>query len=391
MARARGDKLTELRRAELEVLASAATNDAARRREALFRLSRLTPADADALRQLAQMDSGNQRYDSAAQFYQHAVELDPSDVVAWNQLGYTEALRRNLDGARTALEEYQRLAPKDPNASDSLGDVHFHLGAFREAEKYYLEAYRKDPKFAGGLDLYKAARARLMTGDVAGADENFRRYLDDRTAAQDSMAPFLRAQWVYLTGRKDAGREQMLKLASPAAGGLLSLVAAQLSAWSAQAGARQDAAQWAGKAAGAASTPAGRVLAAQCLVLAGQDVPRGVLTDEAEKRTSAIALLLARRFGEAVAPLQELAARGSPMAPDRTGVWLAWALVETGKPTEAAPLLATYGTPPAGFEDVFAGLGFPRLFQLRAAVLEQQGRRQEAAEMRGIHQKLGGR
>ena len=101
-------------------------------------------------RQLAALDSASRQYPSAAGFYRRATQLDPRDKASWNQLGYTEALRRDLSGARGALEEYLRLAPQDPNASDSLGDVNFYLGACREAERNYLEAYRKDRAFAGG-------------------------------------------------------------------------------------------------------------------------------------------------------------------------------------------------------------------------------------------------
>ena len=201
-ARARGDRIIESRRIELELLQSAASNDAALRRKALEALSRVTPADADVFRQLGREASAARHYDSAAGFYRRVTALDPLDQAAWNQLGYAEAARRNLDAARAALLEYRRLAPKGANPLDSLGDVHFHLGAFREAEKYYLQAYEKDKAFLGGADLYKAARARLMTGDTAGADDIFQRYAAARSAAQDPLGGYRQAQWLYLTGKK---------------------------------------------------------------------------------------------------------------------------------------------------------------------------------------------
>ena len=96
-ARARGDRISEARRIELELVQSMATNDADLRRKALEALSRLTPADAEVFRQLGREERAARRYDSAAGFYRRVTVLDPLDQDAWNQLGYTEAARRNLD------------------------------------------------------------------------------------------------------------------------------------------------------------------------------------------------------------------------------------------------------------------------------------------------------
>ena len=86
--------------------------------------------------------------------------------------------------------------------------------------------------------------------------------------------------------------------------------------------------------------------------------------------------------------LRELSAAADPLGSDRVDVLLAWALVETGRQAEAAPLLEVYGTPPAGVEDPLACLAFPRVFQLRAAVLEKQGRHAEAAEAMDLYRRL---
>ena len=347
-ARARGDRIREVRRVDLDLIQSAVTNDAALRRKSLLDLARVTPADPDVFRQLAREESAARRYDSAAGFYRRVTALEPRDQAAWNSLGYAEAARRNLDGARSALEEYRRLAPRDANPLDSFGGVHFHLGAFKETDKYYLEVFEKDGRFLGGATLYKAARARLMTGDVSGADGIFR-----GLQATDSVAACRRAQWLYLTGRKDEAVAEMKRITAPEA---RPLIEAQLGVWRLLSGSREEA---------PAASPYARRLA---------------LARE----------LADRRFVDAVPVLKELAAAADPVGSDRVAVLLAWAWIETGRIQDAIPLLATYGVPPAVVEDPLIYFAFPRIFELRAAVLERQGQPAEAARMRETYRKLGG-
>ncbi len=347
-ARARGAGIRELRRIDLDLLRAAVTGDAALRRESLLALSRATPADAEVFRQLAHEDKAARRYDSAAGFYRQAAALDPADQSAWNLLGYTEAARRNLGAARDALEQYRRLAPRDANPLDSLGDVHFHLGAFREAEKYYLEAHDRDRAFLGGATLYKAARARLMTGDIAGANGIFQ-----GIQAAGPLADCRKAQWLYLTGRKAEAVAEMRRVTAPE---LQPLAAAQLAVWGWLGGSRGQA---------PAGSPAARRLA--------------VARD-----------LLDRRFAEAIPSLKELSEAADPVGSDRAGGLLAWALIETGRIQDAAPLLEVYGVPPAGLEDPLVYLVFPREFELRAVVFDKLGRQGEASRMREIYRKLGG-
>jgi tetratricopeptide (TPR) repeat protein len=297
-----------------------------------------------------------------------------------------------LDGARAALLEYRRLAPKGANPLDSLGDVHFHLGAFRDAEKYYLEAHEKDKAFLGGAELYKAARARLMTGDKAGANDIFQRYAAERSAAQDPLGGYRQAQWLYLTGKRAEAVAALTKLASsPAAPDVLSLAASQLAIWSLLNGNRDEAAAWTGKAVGAAGSPGSRRLAALCLALTGSTPPQGALTAEVAKVAAALRALLAQRFADAVPLLEDRSAAADPVGSDRVGVLLAWALNETGRLQEAAPWLETFGVPPAGLEDPLVYFSFPRVFQLRATALAKQGRQADAAKMREVYRALGDR
>ena len=151
-ARAQGGRIAETRRAELELLAADAEGDGAAQQKSLLTLSRLRPADAGIPRRLAMAHTAAHRYDEAVVWYRKATSLDPSNGPTWNQFGYAEAYRKNLQGARSALLEYARLAPRDSNPLDSLGEVHYYLGDFRDAEQYFLQAYDKAPSFLAGLN-----------------------------------------------------------------------------------------------------------------------------------------------------------------------------------------------------------------------------------------------
>src|ERR1700729_1139073 len=104
---------------------------------------------------------------------------------------------RNLNGARQAIQEYEKLAPADANALDSLGEVSFFLGDFESAAKYFEQAAKENRG-----EFMKAAEARLMTGDLKAADTLAAKYLG---SAQSPRAAYQMAQWEFVTGRKAAG------------------------------------------------------------------------------------------------------------------------------------------------------------------------------------------
>ncbi len=391
-ARSRGKRISEMARVELDMVSAALENDGAARRRALAAMTKLTPSDANLFSQLAREETAAHQYAAAAEHYRRAVSLDPLNVSAWNELGYTEALRKNLEGARWALLEYGRLAPTGANPQDSLGDVHYYLGAFRDAEKFYLQAYEKDNSFLGGAELYKAARARLMTGDISGADAIFQRYAAARKAARDPLWDYRRSQWLYTTGRKGDAVALMRRFA--ASGGIppeaASLADSQLAAWSLAGGARAEALEWAGRAAAAAQSPSTRSLAALCRLVAEPFPTRGVLQGDLEKLALAYTLLQAKRFAEAVPVLSELTTAADPMSAEQVNFLLAWALVGSGRTAEASPLVETYGVPQPGIEPAFGCFTFPRIFLLKSIVLEKQGRPREADQMRGVYKSLAG-
>lgn len=390
-ARARGGRIAELRRAELAVMGAAAAPDREAKTQALAALARMMPADAELLARLAGEETAVHRYAAAAGLYRKAIALDPLNGSFWNQLGYAEARFGNLAAARAALAEYQRIAPQEANPLDSMGDVHFFLGAFADAAGYYLQAYGKDPSFLGSATLYKAARARLMTGDVAAADELFRRYEQARRQAGDRLSEYAAAQWLYLAGRRPEAVARMRTLAASAASPeLAALAEAQLSAWAVAEGNLAEARRLAEGVLGRSQSPMARTTAVLALILSDPSISARLPEGSLKTLGVSCRLLLSKQYPEAAKLLTTLAAETDPLAQEQVNVLLAWALVESGRAREAGPLLDVYGVPQPGLEPPFGFLTFPRVFLLKAEALSAQGRGKEAAQMRDLYRKLSG-
>jgi tetratricopeptide (TPR) repeat protein len=392
-ARGRGARLGAVERARLDVISSALEGDRAAERRALVHLARATPADASLYRTLANLDLSGRAYPDAARWFDLALERDPENAALLNEAGYAHAYARDLEGAAKALGRYRDLRPRDANPLDSLGDVHFYLGRFAEAEKHYLEANAKDPAFLAGATLYKAAWARLMAGDLQGARDLFGRFVRARQEFGDAMWPYRAAQWDYVTGRRQEAVEELEKIAGQPGSPLAALATAQLSIWALESGDRDRARRFALRASPSAA-------ALLCRFLTEPPAPAGEWSSRADKAFSqppqagirryalAYALLLSKDFAAAVPQLTEIYRQTPPSAPASVEVPLAWALLETGKIEEAGELLSVNPIPEVAGENLFLSLSFPRLLQLRGTVLEKQGRGTEAGPYFGMFQRL---
>jgi len=380
----RGAGIPEVERARLGVLAAALDGDRVAERRALAGLARATPADASVYERLAAMDLASRAYPAAVRWYEKALEREPDNVALLNETGYAQAYARDLEAATKSLSRYRDLRPLEANPLDSLGDVHFYLGQFSRAEKYYLEAYARDASFLSRAELYKVAWARLMGGDLKGADEAFAKYLEARRGLNDLLVPYRRAQWEYLTGRRKQAIARLDQVVQAPQTALASLAAAQLSIWRLETGnaaqARQDALR-----AGPGHPLSGAcrlwteppASASEWAVRAERAFPEA---SQAGLRQYALgyALLFSKHFPEAAVCWTKLYQQTPPGSPDPVEVQLAWALVETGRFAPAEELLAANPIPDALREHPFLSLSFPRVFFLRGVLLERQGRRQEA-------------
>jgi tetratricopeptide (TPR) repeat protein len=353
-------------RAEIESTAAGMHNDLTAREHALTERVRLAPTDSAAWRLLAGVQVSRHRFPESLQAYQRALAIEPEDVNTWNEAGYAAAYGGNLTAAVSALRRYQSLRPNDANPLDSLGDVSLMLGRPAEAEGFYNEAIKKDPNFLNGADAYKAAMARLMTGDVVGADAIFRQRF-----------PQPNPEWLWVTGRrKEAYALLQQQVAAAGKSPAVSGAYAELALWSLFLNDRTAAAEMARKSVETV-VPASANLAALVRFLVQPPAPAEEWTARANQAFAnpaardlalAYALLLAREFGPAAGILHRIYDANSVPADGSIPIELAWALVETGDTKNAAELLRLNPLPGANGPGPFIGFYFPRVFELRSRV-----------------------
>jgi tetratricopeptide (TPR) repeat protein len=308
------------------------------------------------------------KYSDAVRSFEAATKLAGDDPGIWNQLGYAYAFAQDLAGARRALQTYQRaLGPGDVNGLDSLGEVSFYLGDFTGAEKYFLEANAKNPAALGGGELSKAAEARLMTGDLPGADGLFQRYLAATQAAQRELAVYRQAQWEFLTGRRQAGVQRLEQILAKLPGEGPAVGACQLSIWKLQMGDSKGAVTMADQAVRSAQSPPVRNMSAMCRAVA-----EGSRADSGSPLANASGLMLARKYAEALPLIEKIYGETNPSFDGQVRTLLAWAYVENGRPGDAKKLVALYPIPLSAGDPLFASLIFPRFLQLRGVALQDK-------------------
>jgi tetratricopeptide (TPR) repeat protein len=351
-------------------------------------LARADPADPNHHRALAETLMGMRDYSDAIVEFRRGLALRPDDILALNAMGYAAAFAGDLPTAIRVLRGYEQLRPKEPNPLDSLGDAHFALGHFGEAEQFYLAAHARSPAFLNGGELLKGAQARLMTGDVPGATALFHRYSDERQAAHDPNAPYQAAAWFWATGQRHAAIESMDRLTGGDARGEAH-AGAQVALWLLELGDRPRAAEHARKAVAEAAAANSGVAALVAYLVQPSELPAPA-QPQLQQYAQAYALLFARQFQPAADALQRIYAQPTGELDDGLSVLLAWAYVETGQWQKAEPLLRLTPLPQAAGLPIFSSLYFPRLFWLRGRVLEHEGHGAQAAGYFKLFRTLAG-
>ncbi len=87
------------------------------------------------------------RYDDSVKYLERALARDPNYIAGLNSIAYAYSAERKYDKAIAALNKYAKLAPKEPNPQDSLGEINRLAGHYDEALKHYHESLKIDPKF----------------------------------------------------------------------------------------------------------------------------------------------------------------------------------------------------------------------------------------------------
>lgn len=317
-------------RAELRYISTNAAGDSTARFEALQTLANELPSDPQVAQTLGELQLARRQFADAVRSLHRATQIDPGNAEIWNTLGYTRACAHDLAGAREALLEYQKLLPQgDANAEDSLGEVSYYLGDFAAAERHFTAAQLKDPDSQNGRELLKAAQARMMTGDLSGADKLAAQYDRLQKQRRPAVAALDTARWLFITGRRKNAMSQAAAIAQNAEAQL------QLGLWRAQTG----------------------------------QAPVPAAIDSAGPLGRAIRLLLT---GEDASPvLAPLFQQANPLSDSDIRALLAWSEFRS-RPADAAKLADRYPIPLGGGDTLVASLVFPRFLLVRGTLLHSE-------------------
>lgn len=359
----------------LEVDRAQLNGDAGARQKALGELAKLDPGNAQVAALAAQSALAQRDFSAAVARLKSAAAARPRDPSVWNELAYTQALAGDRAGALESIRKYQSVAPQDLNPLDSEADIDFYFGDFTAAEGLYRKAHDRDPKFGNGMELYKAAVARLTSGDIAGANRVFDAFLNERKQNRDGLAEFRRAEWLWVTGRRREGVTALENFAAairdPRAAAIAGQLWAEAAVWRLSLGEHDQAV--ADLSHTNVAVPVARVArfilqpsaSAQEWNKRAEQQFSAAADRELKQLALAYALLFDRRFAEAAGALEHLRQSETPSTMGVTGVMLAWAYRNSGREAQVKTLVERFPTPnPQGF-GAFSMCWFPRIFQLR--------------------------
>ena len=405
-AAARGNSISPIERARMADMAAELANDRAGRQRALEQIVKLEPGDSASWRALADIAHSRHDYQLAFRALEKASELEPENVLVLNTLGYYAVDAGDLAAGMAALQRYQALRPAEANPLDSMGDISLATGHLADAERLYLAAHKKDSNFLADADMMKAAMVRLYQGDLPGAQELAKQYLEARQAAKDPGTAYRSAEWLWISGQRREGMHQLESFAAGVQTGqfreLASRANAELTVWNLVLGDRAAAAKTAQQAM-ALSGPTSIGAAVLAAFLAQPPATAAEWKARAQQRfaaeqlapvrnlASVYSLLLNSDFAEAQAMLKQMYDSGTSLADEGLPYVLAWTYLETGNTGEAAALLRPNPAPNANGPGPFAVFFFPRLFYLRGELAEKAGNRDDAHKNYELFLKLSGK
>jgi len=128
-----------------------------------------------------------QQLENAVEYFEKAVELDPYHREALNQLAYCNNSLGHFEKAMSAANKYVEIAPDEPNAHDSRGEILAMNGKLDEAIASYEQANMLEP----GFGRSSLANLYLFREEYVRADSLFRAMVSDaneRTRAAGRLA-----------------------------------------------------------------------------------------------------------------------------------------------------------------------------------------------------------
>jgi cellulose synthase operon protein C len=112
---------------------------------------------------LGELYEGQQNWDGAKGMYQKALQIQPDNPVASNNLAYVMLQTGgNVDVAISLAQTARRLMPDSPNAADTLGWAYYQKGLYPTAIDLFKEALKKVPNDPTFQDHLKKAQQQAQ-------------------------------------------------------------------------------------------------------------------------------------------------------------------------------------------------------------------------------------
>jgi Flp pilus assembly protein TadD len=387
--REQGTRMPAFALARLDLVEASIRGDAALRMAALEKLVQADPSNAAALMELATAMTANRQFSRAENLYRSALQRNPNQPELWNLLAYSQAWQGRFDLARRSLAEYDRLAPAEPNPADSRGEIEWMAGDLAGAESWFLNSYRRDAKFNGGVALEKAALCRYLTGDEAATEKLVNQFLADRDRAGDALAAFHRARWQFLFGDTE-GAETLLEGMVQRGGPDAPLAASRLMLAALRNSDIPGARRYAEVVRKLTPRSGNPFLVRIAAALTDGD--SSAIADPAlRSELTAVRLTLRGDFAQAV-PAWDEALRAPLGGGDTFALEMkAWCLLRTGKNAEAAGLVKA-GWPLLDNDDrlLFDFVIYPNLLFVRAEAASSRGDVAEARRLYDVYLRYAG-
>jgi len=367
-------------RAALQLDSANLSQNPRARVEALRAVLAVDSQNTQVLQELANAEMSARQPGPAAKHYRELAARVPGDPNVRNLSAYASLYSGDESGARAAALEYKRLLPQDPNAFDTEGDIALAFGHFAEAEKIYLSSPK--PRFQNYSPSWKAARARLLSGDTAGASALFEKHRALLATVNPPAAAYRSAEWLYLTGHATEAMDAMSRFAAQAVSlEWKSAGYTQAAIWALLAHDNARALKWSDLALHPVINTT-FVTAAIARFLAQPPASpvewkaraelnfKGANAAGVQHQALGYALLLSKAFPQAAAVWKQI--YETTTVNDAAPPYLyAWALLETGHGADTAPLLRLNPIPTSVIAPSFESLYIPALFEWRKSSLRQ--------------------
>ncbi|MDP2960686.1 MAG: FlgO family outer membrane protein, partial [candidate division Zixibacteria bacterium] len=134
------------------------------------------PEEKDALIMLGSYYNGWRKFEQSLQYYNQAIEIDPLNKLAYNDLAYVYNEMGNFDKSIWAINKYISLAPDEANPYDTRGDLYAYNGRLDQAIESYKKALEIKPDFTATLE--KLGHMYLFKREYAKAESCYYRELE---------------------------------------------------------------------------------------------------------------------------------------------------------------------------------------------------------------------